>query len=201
MGTRHELGMSWIVPMLPHLRERLPHVLLDLYFGSGPDLEQRLKTFDLQCAVTSRLTTDPALDATRLTREDFAFVGAPSLLQHTPLSTIEDARHHTLVDVHSEAPLFRYFRDSPEAPDSMRFAAHRNMGAIAAIRAVLLTGVGVAVLPLHLIERDLECGTLVRLFPRVHLISDHFRLMYRRHDPKAALYESIAAVMKEIELT
>src|SRR5688572_16280070 len=38
LGTRHELGLSWIVPMLPQLRAAHPGVTLHLYFGSGPDL-------------------------------------------------------------------------------------------------------------------------------------------------------------------
>jgi DNA-binding transcriptional LysR family regulator len=38
LGTRHELGMSWVVPMLPGLKRALPAITFHLYFGSGPDL-------------------------------------------------------------------------------------------------------------------------------------------------------------------
>ena len=39
VGTRYELGLSWLVPMLWDLKAALPHVEIDFYFGSGPDLQ------------------------------------------------------------------------------------------------------------------------------------------------------------------
>ena len=62
LGTRHELGLSWIVPMLGLLEREHPHLTLDLYFSSGPDLELRVRSGEIDCAVTSRRTTDPTLD-------------------------------------------------------------------------------------------------------------------------------------------
>ena len=59
----------------------------------------------------------------------------------------------------------------------------------------------VGVLPRYLVEDDLRSGTLRRLFPSVELLFDHFRLMYRRDDPRAELYRNVAAVMGEQPLT
>ena len=42
IGTRHELGMSWILPVRQRLAVVAPHLTLHLYFGSGQDLERRL---------------------------------------------------------------------------------------------------------------------------------------------------------------
>ena len=70
--------------MLSDLTEALPHVHFNLYFGSGPDLEARVKSFDINCAVTSRIFTDPIFDVLRLVREDYVFVGAPALLESSP---------------------------------------------------------------------------------------------------------------------
>ena len=107
IGTRHELGISWILPMLPKLSERFPHVAIDLYFGSGPDLEERVKAFDVHCAVTSRVFIDPVFDVLRLVKEDYVFVAAPSLLAQRPLRSLTDAHAHTLFDVQPEKPLFK----------------------------------------------------------------------------------------------
>ena len=65
LGTRYELGLSWILPMLPFLKRGLPHLELDLYFGSGPDIEARVKGFAVHCAVTSRVVVDPVFQALR----------------------------------------------------------------------------------------------------------------------------------------
>src|SRR5262245_2038914 len=80
LGTRHELGMSWIVPMLPLLRRRHPQLTIHLYFGSGSDLLIRVRSTEVNCAVGSMRIDDPKLASTRLHREDYVFVGQPSLL-------------------------------------------------------------------------------------------------------------------------
>src|SRR5690242_1539209 len=53
LGTRHELGISWIVPQLDRIAERHPTLHVHLYFGSGPDLVLRVRTMEIDCAVTS----------------------------------------------------------------------------------------------------------------------------------------------------
>ena len=197
IGTRYELGLSWLVPMLGSLTAAIPHLDVDFYFGSGPDLETRVKRFELHCAVTSRVFVDPVFDAIRLTREDYVFVAAAGTVSKTPLATPEDALHHTLIDVQPERPLFRYFRDAASAPARMRFGGLRVMGSIAAIRLLVVAGEGVAVLPYYLIAEDLEAGRLVRLFPDVELLGDYFRLIYRHDDPRVGVYEQVAAFMAD----
>ena len=51
LGTRHELGMSWIVPMLPAVHAAQPQLTLHLYFGSGSDLAIRVRNQEIHCAV------------------------------------------------------------------------------------------------------------------------------------------------------
>jgi len=195
VGTRHELGLSWLVPMLDDLSRALPHVTLHLYFGSGQDLELRVRTGEVDCAVTSRSTTDPKLTSQRLHTETYVLVGARSLLRRHPLARPEDARDHVLIDAHAAAlPLFRYLRDAPGAP-SLAFASTRALGTIAAIRQVVLKGRGVAVLPDYLVQGDLARRRLVRLLPKVRPLSDHFRLLYRRDDPRSALFVTLAREM------
>ena len=201
IGTRHELGISWILPMLPALEEALPHVEIDLYFGSGPDLEERVKNFDVQCAVTSRVFVDPIFDVIRLVREDYVFVGSPRLLAEKPLATVADAAHHVLVDVQPEKPLFRYLRDAEGAPDFPRFSGERIMGTTAAVRHVLLDEQGVGVLPEYLVRADLKTGRLVRVLPSLELRFDYFRLMHRHDDPRADLYQRLAELMRPQSLS
>jgi LysR family glycine cleavage system transcriptional activator len=201
VGTRHELGISWVLPMIDALAKVLPHLTVDLYFGSGPDLEERVKAFDIDCAVTSRVFVDPVFDVLRLTREEYAFVGAASMLTQSPLLSMEDAQKHTLVDVQPEKPLFRYFRDAVDSPEPLRFLRTRIMGTTAAVRHCIIKGNGVGVLPLYLIAPDLAAGRLQRIFPSIQLNSDYFRLMYRQDDPRANLYNQLAAFMRTHPLT
>ncbi len=194
LGTRYELGLSWIVPMLPRLREELDNLTFHLYFSSGPDLELRVRSLEIDCAVSSRAIRDANIDFFRLHREDYVFVGQPALLEEIPLEKPQDANLHTLVDVHADMPLFRYWRDAPDG-DRLTFSRVLCMGTIAAIRNLVLRGEGVAVLPLYLVHADIEAGNLRSVFPDVEPLCDHFRLIFRTDDPRRSVYQNLAEAM------
>jgi DNA-binding transcriptional LysR family regulator len=195
LGTRHELGMSWVVPMLPLVRRRHPQLTIHLYFGSGSDLLIRVRTGEVHCAVGSMRIDDPKLDAVRLHREDYVFVGRPALLQRTPLRRPADAANHTLLDERPALPLYAYWRDSAGGRDRLAFGRFVSLGTIAAIRAAVLAGDGVAVLPRYLIEADLAAGRLMPILPRVQPLHDFFRLIFRSDDPRRSLYQAVATTM------
>jgi DNA-binding transcriptional LysR family regulator len=193
LGSRHELGMSWILPQLDRLAAALPALDIHLYFGSGPDLLLRVRSMDIDCAVTSARFTDPKLDAARLLREDYVFVAAPALLARLPLTRDEHAAAHTLLDVSPDLPLFRYFRDAPDGGDRLHFGRIARLGSTDVIRRRALDCAGVAVLPAYLVAADLARGALTRVLPGVALLHDWFRLVFRGDDPKRAVYEKLAA--------
>ena len=195
LGTRHELGMSWVLPMVPLLQDAHPGMTLNLYFGSGADLLIRVRTLEIDCAIGSMRITDSKLDSVRLHREDYVLVGSPQLLKRTPLRTHQDARAHAFLDATAEMPLYGYLRDAAAGGESWQFGRVLRMGTIDAIRHMVLQGAGVAVLPLYLVEKDLQEKRLVRVLPEMNLASDHFRLIFRADDPRRALYESLARRM------
>ena len=200
LGTRQELGMSWIVPQLDELGRLFPSLDVHLYFGSGPDLLLRVRTMEIDCAVTSSRYTDPKLDALRLHREDYAFVGARQLLEEQPLSKDEHAGKHTLFDASAELPLFRYFRDAAGGGDRLTFRRIVRLGSIEAIRARVLSGAGVAVLPLYQVGPDLAKKTLRKVFPKVTPLHDWFRLVFRADDARRPVYERLAEAMRAAPL-
>jgi DNA-binding transcriptional LysR family regulator len=195
LGTRHELGLSWVMPLLPRLRKAQPGLTLHVYFGSGPDLVHRVRSLQIDCAVTSTLLTDPKLDAVKLHEERYVFVGAPKLLKQIPLTGSKDAERHTLIDVTPDLALFRYFRDGSGSPPPMTFGKVLRMGTIAAIRHLVVRGDGLAVLPEYFVQPDLDADRLVRLFPSVTAQSDFFRLVFRSDDPRRSAYERMAQAM------
>jgi DNA-binding transcriptional LysR family regulator len=184
--------MSWVFPQRRALMRTRPWLELHLAFSSGPDLLLRIRTFELDCAITSTAFTDPKLDSYQLHREDYVFVGATRLLTKCPLLRFENAARHTLIDVSSDMPLFRYWRDAPGGGDRLRFAHYAWLGSIAAIRQLVLDGEGVAVLPEYFVRRDLASRRLRRVFPRVTPVHDYFRLVFRAADPRRSIFESLA---------
>lgn len=200
LGTRHELGMSWIVPELERIHAALPWLDMHLYFGAGQDLLLRVRTMEIDCAVTSSRFADPKLEALRLHREDYALVGSTALLEERPLTRAEHASGHTLLDESAGLPLFRYWRDAPGGGDRLRFQRILRLGGIAAIRRRVLDGAGVAVLPRYLVNADLEARTMRVIFPSIEPLHDWFRLVFRADDPRRALYEKLAAHLVEAPL-
>jgi DNA-binding transcriptional LysR family regulator len=169
-----------------------PWLNLHLYLSSGPDLLLRVRTLEIDCAITSSTFSDPKLDSLQLHREDYAFVGASRLLAKTPLARPADAERHTVIDASPDLPLFRYWRDAPGGGDRLRFGRGSWLGSIAAIRHQVLEGAGVAVLPEYFVRKDLAAGKVQRLFPRVTPVHDFFRLVFRAADPRRAIFESLA---------
>jgi DNA-binding transcriptional LysR family regulator len=201
LGTRHELGLSWLMPQLPRLARQRPDLTLHLYVSFTADLLLRVRTREVDCAVLSARFSDPALDALTLHREDYVFVASKALLARTPLSKPEHAAAHTLIDVSAEMPLFRYWREAAGATAAgMRFARVLRMGTIAAIEHLVLRGDGVAVLPEYLVQKRIESGALRVVFPKVRPEFDHFRLVFRADDARRPDYEALAAMLLESPL-
>jgi DNA-binding transcriptional LysR family regulator len=196
LGTRPDLGLSWLVPQTAHLAARLPTMTLHLYFGSGVDLLARLRTREIDCAVTSSRLADPKLDGIPLHREELVFVAAPSLLRRVPLRQRAQAAAHTLFDTAADLPLFRYWRDAPGGGE-LPFARVLRVGSLAAIHRLVLEGRGVAVLPRYVVSASLQKRRLRPLFPRVRPLVDYFRLVYRVGDPRLDSYRALAAVLME----
>lgn len=200
LGTRHELGMSWLVPQVDRLQRAFAHVTFHLYFGSGEDLLLHVRTRDVDCAVTSTRLADPRLDAVRMHEEEYVFVGSAKLLASQPLTRAEHAASHTLVDTRPELPLFRYWRDAEGGGDRLRFGKTLRVGTLAAIEHFVVGGRGVGVLPRYLVDARIRRGTLVELLPSVRPLSDHFRLVFRADDARRPFFEALARTLLEAPL-
>jgi LysR family glycine cleavage system transcriptional activator len=199
VGTRVELGLSFLIPNHDALTAACPGLVLHYFFGSGPELLGRVRTRELDCAVTSARFSDPALDSVPLHREEYVFVGAPALLRRVPLTRREQASHHTLLDIDHSLPLYRYWQEGAGGSE-LKFARVWRVGAGAAIHELVLAGRGVAVLPRYLVAADLNRRALVPLFPAVKLVADHFRLVFRHDDSRRTAFETLAAALRALPL-
>ncbi len=200
LGTRHELGMSWLLPALDSLHEERPRRQIHLAFGSGPDLTDHLNDGQLDGAISSVRLLVPGLEAVTLHPEDYAFVATPALLRARPLDGPEDARAHTLLDSNPTLPLFRYFHDAWPDAEAWRFGSCSCLGTIAAIHHRLLRDAGVAVLPRYFVAADLADGRLVEVLPRVQPFSDAFRLVWRRGHPESRELEVLGRELARFPL-
>ncbi len=196
LGTRYELGLSWLCPALGPLARARPERTIHLYNGDTPDLRARLERGEVDAVVGSMRLTSTGLAYAALHDEEYAFVG-----RKVRARAASDAGSLTLVDVTGDLPLFRYFLDAVPGGEPWPFRAVEYMGGIAAIRRRLLDGDGrVAVLPTYFIRDDLRSGRLARLMPRIRLRTDSFRLVWRAGHPRAAELQALATELRAMPL-
>jgi DNA-binding transcriptional LysR family regulator len=200
IGTRFELGLSWLTPALPRLRARRPERTLHLVFGDSPDLLDHVRRGRIDAAITSARLTGGGLVYTSLHNEDYVLVGARRLIARRPLARAEHAAGHVLLDVSPELPLFRYLLDALGRAAAWQFARTECLGTIGAIRLRLLQGAGVAVMPRYYVAGDLAARRLVQLMPRVRLQRDAFRLIWRAHHPRERELRELAAELAALPL-
>jgi LysR family glycine cleavage system transcriptional activator len=199
VGTRMELGLSFLVPNHDALAAACPGLTLHYFFGSGPELLSRVRMREVDCAVTSARFSDPALGSLPLHPEEYVFVGSRELVRRLPLSRREHAARHTLLDIDTSLPLYRYWQEA-RGGEELRFARIWRVGGGAAIHALVREGRGVAVLPRYMVAGELERRTLVQLFPGVRPAVDHFRLVFRNDDSRRAAFEGLAAALLALPL-
>ena len=192
LGTRFELGLSWLCPSLKPLERAHPERTIHLYNGDSPDLLARLERGDLDAVIASARLTSPRLTYAALHPEEYLLVSSRPCLKRR-----EEARELTLVDVSRDLPLFRYFLDALPDAEPWPFARVEFMGGIGNIRRRILDGPGrVAVVPSYFIRDDLAKKRLVRVMPRIRLRSDTFRLIWRTGHPRAAQLLQLAEELR-----
>jgi DNA-binding transcriptional LysR family regulator len=193
IGTRFELGMSWLVPALVHLRSAQPTWRIDLVFGSGREILQRLDGGTVDAIVTSAPSASAEWTAHVLHPEHYVLVGAPDLLARTACASVADAAAHTLLDLDGDLPLTRYLL--AVCPD-LTFADVWRVGTGAAVKSLTLGGQGLAVLPRYMVRAELRDGVLTELLPQTQPLSDTFRLLHRSTSSMADVLRSLAEELR-----
>jgi LysR family glycine cleavage system transcriptional activator len=200
VGTRYELGMSWLTPCLGPLERVRPERQLHLFFGDTPALLEAMRRTEIDCLVTSARITAGGLVYARLHDEKYVFVGAKKLLNANPLTRREHAQSHCLLELNPELPLFRYFLDARPGDEVWAFDKTQHLGTIGPVRQRVLDGAGVAVLPHYFVEKDIERGRLSRIMPRVAMPVDWFRLVWSKNHPRQDALHQLAGELSDLPL-
>ncbi len=195
LGTRYELGLSWLCPALAGLAGDRPERTIHLYMGDTDALLDRLDRRAVDACVLSARLTRPHLRTIVLHDEAYAFVSAGA-----GPACAADAEAFTLVDAAPDLPLFRYLLDALPDGSPWRFGRTLYMGGIGAIRYQVLAGAGVAVLPRYFVAPDLAEGRLVELLPERPPRSDHFRLVWRADHPRDDELVALADALRALPL-
>jgi DNA-binding transcriptional LysR family regulator len=183
IGSRFDVGLRGVGPACGARARARPERRLHAAFGDVDDLIPRVFRDEVHCVLTSARLTDPNLVSVPFREIEYVLVGTPALVKKDPLTRPEDAARHTLIDFDNDLPLFRFFREARPSKEPWTFARVQYLSIIAAVRARVLEGVGVAVLPVFYVGEDIAKGRLKVLMRDTKLRSNALRAVWRKSHP------------------
>lgn len=170
------LALRWLVPGLADFQSRHPDVHVEVTAGDGP-----ADFAALGCDMAIRFGGPPfaGLEATLLMTEEVGVVCAPDYLRHAPPLTdpadlpAQRLLRHTTRPAAWEVFLTAYGVAAPDLSAAQGFEHFFMLGEAAA------AGMGVALMPLFLVQEDLANGRLVQPIPQRFRPEGGYYLLHR----------------------
>jgi len=175
VGTRSEVGLSWLFPALVRLRRLHPTQCFHCHFGSGEEILRMLVAGELDAILTSAPHAVRGFGAVDVAREAYVIVAAHDIAR--AVRSIDDLRGHVLIEHDRSFPFLRYVDPAVRATITCRDVWF--VGSTSAMTSALVHGFGFGIVPRYLVRTPLSTGTLRRILPRVKLAADRFRIVYR----------------------
>ncbi|MBM74794.1 MAG: hypothetical protein CMK59_05290 [Proteobacteria bacterium] len=179
LGTRYELGLSYLLPILEELKKTHPHWNIHLFFGDAPSLTSALLSSDVDVVFSSMRVDNPKLHIQTTHPEHYVLVAKSHLASQ--IHSISDLKPHTLVDISPSFPLFRYFGESNHLRAQELFSEHRFLGTISALLYWVLKQDAFAVLPLYFVKEALSTQEISVVLPELEVHHDYFRLFWTKN--------------------
>jgi DNA-binding transcriptional LysR family regulator len=196
IGTRAEVGVSWLWKAVSQLRSSKPEFGFNIHFGSGEEILRLLGTNQIDAALTSAPVTLRDYDAIEIAKEDYDFVARPDIAKS--VSTFDDLNELVLLEHDRSFPFQRYI--PAEIRSRLRFSDVWFLASSELMVRAALDGHGVAVVPKYLSEHHISKKKLMSIRLNLKLDSDYFRLIYSRQRPVRNALELLANQLKKIGL-
>ncbi|MDA9951307.1 LysR family transcriptional regulator [Oligoflexaceae bacterium] len=175
IGSRPEVGQSWLWPALKVLRKKNPRFTFHVHLSSGEDIIKRLGTGELDAVLTSAPLTTSSYKAVEVAHESYVFVGHAKL--KSQIKSFADLSKHILIEHDRSFPFMRYFSANDRA--RLSFYDVWFMGSSKLMVSAIESGFGVGVVPKYLVQKSLNSGALIEIPVKVQLDHDFFRVIYR----------------------
>jgi DNA-binding transcriptional LysR family regulator len=166
-------GHTRIVPLLKEFRERYPLLKIDCLFT---DAHLDLVADRIDLAIRLGPTVEGDLIMAKLINTYYRVVASPAYIaQAPPLFMPLHLSDHRVLLFNIRA--FRsswIFRDSKGAQEEVAINGDITLSPAGSLRAVALEGLGPALLPNWLVDKDIAAGRLMNLFPHHRVTATTF---------------------------
>jgi LysR family glycine cleavage system transcriptional activator len=182
-------AMRWLIPRLPDFYERHRGTLIQvqtattmqLTLAGSFDVAIRRNPGSHAPGSNAHFSMVPFID------EWHTLVAAPSLLARCPLRTLDDLRHHTLLDTETRPGFWQQWLNAAGYLDEPRLDRQR-FDHFYVTYSALIDGLGVGVGPMPTLDHDVAAGRLVLPFPEIRTAAHRYICLTPLGVPKTAVH-------------
>ncbi|MBU1239593.1 LysR family transcriptional regulator [Myxococcota bacterium] len=176
LGVTVEFGCSILIRQMEPFIQAHPEINLDFYMGHN--LLEKLLSDELDIIIDCVDHQRSEVTRTPLFRELYAVVAAPHYVQCHDLGEVSDLDRCTILSMDDSGDWWRNFLYSIPGTSRPSLKKHRfiTINLIRGMIAAAEEGMGVALVPQYSVMKELTRGTLVQLFPHIHLLEDQFSI-------------------------
>ncbi len=196
VGTRPEVGASWLAKAVFQLRRTHPELCIHIQVGSGNEILQALSAGQLDAVLTSTPFTIRDFRSIDLVREDYVFVAKAGLLP--PRASWRDLQQCVLIEYDRSLPFLRYMKPADRA--KAQFKDVWFLGSTTLMVAAVEAGHGVGIVPSYLVQESLRKGRLKPIECASRPGSDNFRLIVKADPHIETRLKILADTMRNIGL-
>jgi LysR family glycine cleavage system transcriptional activator len=170
------LALRWLVPGLADFQARHPDVHVEVTAGDGP---ADFAALGCDMAIRFGMPPFPGLEASLLMAEEVGVVCAPDYLRHaSPIADPADLPAQRLLRHTTRPDAWEVFLGSfgVAAPDLSRAQGFEHFFMLGEAAAA---GMGIALMPLFLVQEDLASGRLVQPIPQRFRPEGAYYLLHR----------------------
>ena len=148
-------ALRWLIPRLSEFREQFPNITVRISTTS-----RRFRYIGSAFDFGIRLSPDPTLRSEKLMTDRRLPACSPELLRAKPIGSVNDLRRHTLLHSATTSSAWSEWLILAGAPQ-LRPLQHMEFEHVHLQLEAALSGLGIALASLPLIEKDIESGRLV----------------------------------------
>ena len=163
IGVIETVAHTWLPDLLSRFAERYPNATLEVDSDITPRLRDNLLRGVLDCAILSEEITPGFIDNHRIANFAMRWVGSPALVAKLPARrplSFTDIAEQPIISFHRESGVYRNIAQGASGCANLRVSYFSSLGAMVDLAR---SGFGTALLPLAVIQRDLQQGALMLL--------------------------------------
>jgi DNA-binding transcriptional LysR family regulator len=162
LGVAETIVHTWLTRLISHVNSEYPNLSLEIEVDITTNLRARLLAQEIDLAFVVGPLTAPALRNRVLCDYPVGFLASPKLKIRKGTLSVYDLAEHPIITFPRKTQPYELVRSLFSQPDVPSIRLHAS-ASLATVIHMALEGLGIAVIPTAIVERELESGRLLLL--------------------------------------